>query len=556
MTVALVDKIAWPVSNNYSIKPSVDTVGKGGYNLLASSDVDAVIKALFANSEQGAWYDPSDFSSMFQDSTGTTPVTAVGQPVGLILDKSKGLVLGSELITNAADREFSSDTGFWAKDGGSTISGGVVNINNVPGTWAIAKLNFPNIGDNSNQYYEIAFDLTITQGTLEIVCGAANGSAITTSGRVVQRLLRPAVGTFGIRPKAGSPTVLGTIDNLTIKQVTGNHAIQATSASRPVLSARLNLLTKTEQFDDAAWSVDNGSTKTGTNVAVAPDGATTADAITFAANSSSSLYYSYFPQASTYTFSVWVKVSSGTKAIKLGHYSAANGLGFSSVFTVTTTWQRVQYTRTIAAAASSFFMYNGDANAGEILVWGAQLETGSVASTYQRVNTASDYDSVGFPHYLEFDGVDDSLKSSVFSSNITTPTNIFGIALNSHVANRYVYDGATTDSMELYQNGSSGMVSMYAGAAGSTTVGPLTLSTPFVLTNQFNTSNGKLRLNGIGGTVSTGAVNTNALTLFISGGGAAPSAGRMYSFICRGALSTTQEITDTETWVNSKTAAY
>ena len=37
---------------------------------------------------------------MFQDRAGTTPVTADGQTVGLILDKSKGLVLGSELVTN------------------------------------------------------------------------------------------------------------------------------------------------------------------------------------------------------------------------------------------------------------------------------------------------------------------------------------------------------------------------------------------------------------------------------------------------------------------------
>lgn len=34
------------------------------------------------------WYDPSDWSTLFQDSAGTTPVTAVGDPVGLILDKS------------------------------------------------------------------------------------------------------------------------------------------------------------------------------------------------------------------------------------------------------------------------------------------------------------------------------------------------------------------------------------------------------------------------------------------------------------------------------------
>lgn len=45
-------------------------------------------RQLFANGEQGGWWDPSDLSTMFQDSAGTTPVTAVGQPVGLIRDKS------------------------------------------------------------------------------------------------------------------------------------------------------------------------------------------------------------------------------------------------------------------------------------------------------------------------------------------------------------------------------------------------------------------------------------------------------------------------------------
>jgi len=43
---------------------------------------------LFSSGEQGGWWDPSDLSSMFQDSAGTIPVTAAGQPVGLMLDKS------------------------------------------------------------------------------------------------------------------------------------------------------------------------------------------------------------------------------------------------------------------------------------------------------------------------------------------------------------------------------------------------------------------------------------------------------------------------------------
>lgn len=43
---------------------------------------------LFAAGGKGWWIDPSDISTMFQDTTGLTPVTATGQTVGKILDKS------------------------------------------------------------------------------------------------------------------------------------------------------------------------------------------------------------------------------------------------------------------------------------------------------------------------------------------------------------------------------------------------------------------------------------------------------------------------------------
>ena len=92
MTVALVANVARPISSAISTAFSADSYGAlSSYGLLSGSavvDPDAVIEALFANSEQGAWYDPSDLTTMFQDRAGTTPVTADGQTVGKILDKS------------------------------------------------------------------------------------------------------------------------------------------------------------------------------------------------------------------------------------------------------------------------------------------------------------------------------------------------------------------------------------------------------------------------------------------------------------------------------------
>lgn len=49
---------------------------------------EARVAAMFADSTRGAWYDPSDLATMFQDPEGTTPVSSVEQWVGLLLDKS------------------------------------------------------------------------------------------------------------------------------------------------------------------------------------------------------------------------------------------------------------------------------------------------------------------------------------------------------------------------------------------------------------------------------------------------------------------------------------
>jgi hypothetical protein len=48
---------------------------------------------LFFLGEQGAWYNPIDITTLFQNAEGTTPVTADGDPVGRMRDKSPNLNL-------------------------------------------------------------------------------------------------------------------------------------------------------------------------------------------------------------------------------------------------------------------------------------------------------------------------------------------------------------------------------------------------------------------------------------------------------------------------------
>ena len=70
-----------PRMAGFALKPTGEIYASGGQSAFTPAD-------LFLNGELGAWYDPSDLTTMFQDRAGTTPVTADGQPVGKILDKS------------------------------------------------------------------------------------------------------------------------------------------------------------------------------------------------------------------------------------------------------------------------------------------------------------------------------------------------------------------------------------------------------------------------------------------------------------------------------------
>jgi hypothetical protein len=46
------------------------------------------VASLFAQGQAGAWYDPGDLATLYQDTAGALAVTAAGQPVGRMLDKS------------------------------------------------------------------------------------------------------------------------------------------------------------------------------------------------------------------------------------------------------------------------------------------------------------------------------------------------------------------------------------------------------------------------------------------------------------------------------------
>jgi len=193
---------------------------------------ETVMKKLFANSEQGFWYDPNDLTTMFQDSAGTVPVTAVGQPVGLLLDKNKGLELGVEKVVNG---NLASDTA-WVKVPNVTISNGSAIFNGATGNPALSQ----NVGITPGKWYELTINVAeATAGVITLrIYGMGGSDIILTTSLVgvykVRALARSdAVGLIGFAASSASMK----LSSVSVKEILGITASQTTSAARPILQS-------------------------------------------------------------------------------------------------------------------------------------------------------------------------------------------------------------------------------------------------------------------------------------------------------------------------------
>jgi len=194
--------------------------------------------SLFAAGQSGVWYDPSDISTLFQ--TNATPVTAVGQPVGVMLDKSQGLQPGPQLVTNGT---FVSNT-----DGWSTVNGAVIDA--VGGKMRVLN----NTTSNGNAYQAITTVIGRTYlltGQISDVTGGIQPRLMAGTGISAGDLVSSQYsgsGTFDVRAvfvATGTTTYINAImntttsgvyasfDNISVQDIPGNHARQSTAGSRP-----------------------------------------------------------------------------------------------------------------------------------------------------------------------------------------------------------------------------------------------------------------------------------------------------------------------------------
>jgi uncharacterized phage protein (TIGR02218 family) len=151
--------------------------------------------------------------------------------------------------------------------------------------------------------------------------------------------------------------------------------------------AAQNLLSWSQGFNNSIWLYSQ-LTQPSSPTIVAPDGTTTAYALIPTGGATNSFVRQQIPMTAgvNYTFSVWLKVPSGSKTIGLLiNDSAGLGPGTQVNVNLTAAWQRFSVTRTAQIPLSDsgpIIGGNSSWTAGEVDVWGAQFEIANTLSSY------------------------------------------------------------------------------------------------------------------------------------------------------------------------------
>ena len=438
---------------------------------------------LFTTGVNGAWYDPSDFSTLFQDAAGTTPVTAMEQPVGLMLDKSSRgnhafnpsgnsanfpvLSARYNLLTKTED--FSDAA--WEKGVNVSVTQNTLEVTDPQGTYTSAKFN--SAGTSGAAFVRQVFTIPL----------------IAHTGRVLVR--KGNYRYFGLRvvnndPSSGDYVVLDFDAN------GGNGGIVYVPASENVSYSFTKL---GEWFE---FTVTN------------------------------------LPNASPRYFQIGISDASGLEAPTV--------------------------------PANSF-----------VYVWHPDLRVSNDAlnqPAYQRVNTATDYDTVGFKPYLKFNGTNQWLQTN--SIDFSYGDKMFvcaGVRKLSDAATGVIAEFSTTTatnngsffvaapiaSLTSYRFESKGTVISFSSSPVATYPAPITN----VLSGIGNISGDQaiLRANGAQAAISTsdqGTGNYGNYQLYI--GARAGSSlwfnGRLHQLVVAGKEASASEIGQTEAFVNQKTGAY
>jgi hypothetical protein len=369
---------------------------------------------------------------------------------------------------------------------------------------------------------------------------------------------------------AGTGTIFA--DNISVRQLIGNHAVQATPASQPTYGivpagGRRNILLESQQFGTPSWST--GAVVISPDSQIAPDGTMTADTATYAGQFNS-INQSVTLAANTYTLSYWLKAGTGTNPLFFGFFNGSWNTGPSA--TPTSSWVRHSYTFTSALAVTQILIAQDRAASGfgSAYIWGAQLEQSTLMTDYQRVTTEYDVTEAGVPSlgYLQFNGVSNSMATGTITPGIDKAQVFAGVRKIVDVPPGMISEFGPNVN---FNNGAFAF--LYGDAAGrlwsfvpkGTVIGPVGISVAApntaVLTGTADISGDLtvIRRNGVVGATSSADLGTGnflAYPLYIGARNGADVYlnGQLFPLIVRfGSNLTAARITSTENWMASQT---
>ena len=275
-----------------------------------------------------------------------------------------------------------------------------------------------------------------------------------------------------------------------------------------------NLVEQSEAFSNTAvWNVLNGASVTA-NTTTAPNGTTTADTLTFSTNVSSNVYCFCSAPVGANVVSVYAKVASGTKQFRL-RVDLPGGTT-SSNFTATTEWQRFEFAVTTTTANLVYYIINDSVGvAGDLYIWGAQLNIGSTAKPYfpttDRLNVPRltyqnggggcpslllEKQSTNLATYSEdFTNSDWIIQRATISANATISPdgtqNADKLIINNGITGGYIYQIKSTTSGTVYTGsfyikaGGVGYTKFWTNISGSYEDAVINLSTGAITNSNF-----------------------------------------------------------------------
>lgn len=248
----------------------------------------------------------------FLESTGNT-YAALDGAVGLVLDAAGSV--GAELVVAASS---------WGLlgDGGTNI---VVNTGTSSVTFNGSEASFSGFSFTGSVSVGKTYKATFTissrvAGQVQLQCGGFSSPFVNANGSY--SYIFTASGTLGATIKTDSNIFNGVVSGLSIREITGTHATQTTTANKPTLRRGIVNLGKYSRPNSGQWQT--GISGTGVapvvthNYAAAPDGSMTATRVQLnkGAGTTSADFSQFFsfhdaPITGRYTTALWVRTTDG-----------------------------------------------------------------------------------------------------------------------------------------------------------------------------------------------------------------------------------------------------